>query len=89
MADFKNFLRAGVLKNKFRTTIVVPFGTPTSLYSISFPPWITYLIPVRSVAVFVIISVCETAAIVESASPRKPSDRMEFKSSACSILLVA
>ena len=86
--DFKNFLLAGVLKKRFLTINVVPSGTPTSSKLFSSPPSITYLIPVRSPFVLVISSTWPTAAILDNASPLKPKDETDTKSSADIILLV-
>ena len=86
---FKNFFLTGVLKNKFRTIIVVPVGTPTSVHSTSLAPSITYLTPVSESAVLVINSTCETAAILDSASPLNPSVETYAKSLASVNLLVA
>ena len=55
---------------------------------ISSPPSILYLDPVRLPEVFVISSTWETAAILESASPRNPREETVSRSSAVRILLV-
>ena len=55
----------------------------------SAPPSITYRVPVSSLAVLVISSTWATAAMLESASPRKPSEEICVRSSTEVILLVA
>ena len=87
-AVFKNLRRTGVLKNRLRIINVVPSGAPTSSKLISFPPSITYRIPVKLSAVFVTSSICETAAMLERASPRKPKEETFIKPSMDLILLV-
>ena len=69
--------------------IVVPSGAPASENSISLPPLIIYLTPVRLSLFFVTISVSVTAAIVERASPLKPRVIMPSRSSEVRSLLVA
>ena len=54
----------------------------------SLPPEIIYRVPKLSSGVFVINSTCETAAILDSASPRKPREEICSRSSAFRILLV-
>ena len=67
---------------------MVPSGAPISSRPFSSPPSIRYLDPVRLPEVFVINSTWETAAILESASPRKPREDTVSRSSAVRILLV-
>lgn len=67
---------------------MVPSGAPISSRPISSPPSILYLDPVRLPEVFVISSTWETAAILESASPRNPREETVSRSSAVRILLV-
>ena len=86
--DGKNFRLAGVLKKRFLEINVVPSGAPISSRPFSSPPSILYLDPVRLPEVFVISSTWETAAILESASPRNPREETVSRSSAVRILLV-
>ena len=86
---FKNFLLTGVLKKRFRTRKVVPSGAPTSSKLISFAPSSRIRLPVILSPVLVITSTFATAAILESASPRKPRLEIRSKSEASAILLVA
>ena len=69
--------------------MVVPPGAPISSLDISLPPCIWYLRPVTSSAVLVIISTWATAAILASASPRKPREEILRRSSTVTSLLVA
>ena len=85
----RNLRLTGVLKKTFLTMTVVPLGMPISEKSISLAPSIAYLTPTSSSFVFVIISTCATAAILDKASPRKPNVRTLSISSASVILLVA
>ena len=85
---FKNFFLAGVLKKRHLDINVVPSGAPTSSILFSSPPSIRYLTPVTASAVFVISSTCDTAAILESASPLNPREDTVIRSSAFLILLV-
>ena len=66
----------------------MPSGAPASSSDSSFPPAILYRTPNSASFVLVRSSTCETAAILESASPRKPRDEMCARSSALRILLV-
>ena len=68
---------------------MVPSGHPISFLDTSFPPSISYLIPVILSEVFEIHSTIETAAILASASPRKPRLVRCSKSVILCILLVA
>ena len=87
--DFRNFSRAGTFRNKSRTVIVVPCGracwicrTTKPSFKVNASPTVPSLVPV-------VISTCATAAILASASPRKPSVAMLSRSSTLVILLVA
>ena len=79
--DFKNFFLAGTLKNKSLTIIVVPSGIPASSNTHSLPPSTTYLVPIKSVLVFVRNSILLTALMLDKASPLKPRLVTEIKSS--------
>ncbi len=89
MAVFKNFRLTGVLKNKLRTIKVVPSGAPTSSKEVSFAPSRQRRVPVTLSLVLVTISTFDTAAMLESASPRKPILFRLIKSTTELILLVA
>ena len=67
---------------------MVPSRAPVSSSSSSFPPAIRYRIPRTWSFVLVIISTWETAAMLESASPRNPRDPICTRSSTERILLV-
>ncbi len=69
--------------------MVVPSGRPASQNSFSSPPDILRIVPVSSSLVLVHISRSHTAPMLESASPRKPRDLTNLRSSALRILLVA
>ena len=84
-----DFLRTGVLKNRFRTRKVVPSGAPTSEHSFSAAPSSTIRLPVKESLVLVITSTLATAAMLDKASPRNPRLEMRIRSSAFWILLVA
>ena len=87
--DFKKFLLAGVLKNKFLTAIEVPFEkAPFSLIN-SPPPSTLIKVPSSSSLVSVFISNWETEAIELSASPLNPKVPKFSMSSYTLILLVA
>ena len=68
---------------------VVPYGAPTSSIAFSSPPSITYRTPTNSPCVFEMHSTCDTAAMLDRASPRNPNECTFNKSVAVSILLVA
>ena len=87
-AVFKNLRLTGVLKNIFLIINVVPSGAPISSILFSTPPSIIYLVPVREPGVFVISSTCDTAAILDNASPLNPNDDTVIRSSIERILLV-
>ena len=63
-------------------------GAPVSSNAVSFPPSMTYFIPLCPSSVFVITSVLVTAAMLDKASPRNPRECMDARSSAVRILLV-
>ena len=84
----RNFLRAGVLKNSCSIEIEVPTGQPTCFTLFTFPPARVSLVPVSAFSVRVVNSICETADMLGSASPRKPSVLIVGISSALLILLV-
>ena len=86
---FMNFLRAGVLKNKSSTFTVVPGAAPASEISGFFPPMMRTETPSSSSARRVTRENRETAAMVGSASPRKPRVGTDKISSLPLILLVA
>ena len=86
---FRNFMRAGVLKNRSRTTMVVPAGQPASSKESSSPPPQRYLAPVWASWVRVSSSTWATAEMEANASPRKPRVPMASRSSCRRILLVA
>ena len=87
--DFRNFLLAGVLKNKSLTDICVPLLALVASFSLILPPSKTILRPIRASSVFVSISSFETAAIDARASPLNPKDSRDDRSSTVFILLVA
>ena len=87
--DFKNFFLAGTLKNKSLTIIVVPSGIPASSNTHSLPPSTTYLVPIKSVLVFVRNSTLPTALMLDKASPLNPRLVTEIKSSKLFIFYVA
>ena len=71
--DFRNFLRAGVLKNRCSTSISVPSFQAQLCTSMSFPPLNVIEVPTSASRLLVISLTLETAAIEASASPRNPS----------------
>ena len=85
----RNFLRAGTLKNKSSTLIVVPILQPISSISSMRPPVNFMVVPKSSCGRRVIKLNLDTAAIDGKASPRKPKVSIDIKSSTCLILLVA
>ena len=86
---FRNFWRAGVLKNRSRTMRVVPLGQPTSSRLRTTPPSSSRAVPAAARSVRVISSTRLTDAMAASASPRKPSVPMASRSNSVRILLVA
>ena len=85
----RNFLRAGVLKNRSSTRIVVPRLQPASRMSVSLPPVIVTCVPRSLSASRVSMVNRETEAMVGSASPRNPSVATLVRSLTSRILLVA
>src|SRR5579884_522866 len=85
----RNFRRAGVLKNRSATSIVVPSRPATSSTAVMSPPSTESRAPLSSSAGLVVRVMRDTEAMEGSASPRKPSVRMANRSSAERILLVA
>ena len=81
MSRFMNFIRAGVLKNRSRTTMVVPTGQPAASQDRSLPPSKDRWEPSRSSRVRVSSSTRLTAAVAARASPRKPRVPMAARSS--------
>ena len=86
---FKNLRRAGTLKNRSLTIIVVPRGPPVRRHSSSAPPRSFRDVARSSPGVRVRSSNSETEAMLGSASPRNPSVWRLLKSDAARILLVA
>jgi hypothetical protein len=85
----RNLRRAGRLKNRSRTSIVVPGGCAAGIISPTLPAS-TLTLAARSASTCrEVISKRDTDAIDGSASPRKPSVTMAPRSSAEEILLVA
>ena len=86
--DRRNFRRAGRLKKRSRTSIVVPRGKAMSVTATSRSPSRSIIVP-RSPAPSNVRSVSrETAAMLARASPRKPSVAIRSRSSSPAILLV-
>ena len=85
----RNLRRAGVLKNRSRTTKVVPLGQPASRTSRKRPASTCRRTPAAASSVRVVSSTRETAAMEGSASPRKPKVPMCARSSPERILEVA
>ena len=85
----RNLRRTGVLKNRWRTSRVVPTGQPQGRTSLGRPPITSSSAPASASAVRLRISSWLTSAMEASASPRKPSERTWNRSSASLILLVA
>ena len=86
---FKNLRRAGTLKKRFSTIIVVPALPPALLHSIFSPPSMRMEVANSSLSGRVSRVKLETEAILGNASPRKPKVLKLIKSSAVVILLVA
>ena len=86
---FINFMRAGVLKNRSRTHIVVPSGQPVSVTSPGTPPSKWRDAPRSVPRSREKMSTRDTAAMAARASPRKPRVPMAARSSARRSLLVA
>ena len=89
LSRFMNFMRAGVLKNRSRTMMVVPSGQPASQRWVIFPASRCRLVPKGSPAARVSRSILDTAAMAARASPRKPRVPMASRSFSVRSLLVA
>ncbi|MDB4297091.1 hypothetical protein N9904_03780, partial [Akkermansiaceae bacterium] len=76
VSAFKNFFRAGTLKNKSRTSMLVPTGQPIALGSCCSPPSTRTSVPSAAPASQVNIVKRATLAILGSASPRNPNVMM-------------
>ena len=87
--DFKKFLLAGTLKNKFLIEILVPFENAHGSDDINFEASILTWCPMSLSIFLVLSSTWDTAAILDNASPLKPLEEMENKSSVFLILDVA
>ena len=87
--DFRKFLRAGTLKNRFFTLTVVPFWQFTGDWPLNSVPSTTTAVPTSSSCRFVLSSTCAMEAMDASASPRNPMVRMAIRSSAFWIFEVA
>ena len=68
----RNLRRAGTLKNRSRTVMMVPFGSADSSQRKILPPAISTVVPVVSSAARVSSSRRDTEAMDGRASPRKP-----------------
>ncbi len=86
---FRNFRRAGVLKNRSRTLTEVPGGSPDSSTLRILPPAISRTVPASSSGERVARRTRLTEAMEGRASPRKPKVEMESRSSESFSLLVA
>jgi len=85
----RNFRRTGVLKNKSRTSTVVPTGHPQGVTAETWPPLTVISAPLGASAGRLRRSRRLTSAIEARASPRKPNVPTRNRSSAEAILLVA
>ena len=83
--SFRNFSRAGVAKNRSRTSTRVPGGCAAGFGSPLAPPSISRLHAVSAPAGREVMVKRLTEAIDGSASPRKPSVRMSVRSSSGSL----
>ena len=72
LLDFKKFLLAGILKNKFFTLIIVPDCISDFFSSKTFESFITISLPILHVFVLDLILNSATDDIEERASPLKP-----------------
>ena len=89
LSDFKKFLLAGTLKNKFFTSKEEPVGQVINSCLVTLLPSICIKFPNSSVSSFVLSDVCEIADIEANASPLNPFVDRWNKSAAFSTLLVA
>ena len=80
LLDFRNFLRAGTLKNKFSMRKFEPTGHDTTSWPSKREPEMTSLVPTSSSRARVWSVTCATAAIEANASPRNPIVRSEKRS---------
>ena len=87
--DFRNFLRAGILKKRFFTLKLLPDGAATGSCSSSLEPPMTMRVPSSSWARRVTSSTWATATMEARASPRKPIVVSANRSSAVEIFDVA
>ena len=88
-ADFTNFNLAGVLKNKSCTVMLVPSGQPAGPWSFTLPPSKEMEEPSSAPFWREDSVTLETAAMLESASPRKPMVSMPISESPLRIFPVA
>ena len=86
---FRNLARAGTLKKRSLTTMVVPTGQPVSPQPVSSPASRESWTPSVRSAVRVKRSTRDTEAMAASASPRKPRVPMAARSRSVRILEVA
>ena len=86
---FIYFKRAGVLKKRSSTLILVPLGQLLGSKVSTSPPWAIKRVPCAPLLVAVSIVKRETEAMDGSASPRKPNVRIRKRSACFLILLVA
>ena len=86
---FKNFRRAGTLKNRFLTIILVPGLQASGCWLSTFDPFMTILVPMVSSLRIVRRSTWAMAAIEASASPLNPIVCSANKSAASFIFEVA
>ena len=81
LSAFRNFSRAGVAKNKSRTSIRVPLAREHGRTSPFAPPLISSSQPFSALSCRVVIFIFATEAIDGSASPRNPRNCTLNKSS--------
>ncbi len=87
--DLRNLRRAGTLKKSSRTSTTVPAAQPAGDTTGAAPPSTRTRVPSASPLRRVRSSSRLTEAMLGSASPRKPKERMAARSSSLAILLVA
>ena len=87
--DLRNFFRAGTLKNRSRTSTVVPTAHPAGFTRGGEPPSIDTSVPSSLPPSRVVRRSFDTDATLGSASPRKPKVWRFDRSSMAAILLVA
>ncbi len=88
VAVFMNFRRAGVLKKRFRTSVMVPGADEAGFGGDISSPCASICAPSSAEGVREVRRSREIEAIDASASPRKPNVSMAARSLACCILLV-